>query len=154
MNEWMNEKFFYFKSTTFINDKYQIMKLNEMFANLPININACMLYKFFMVNAIEGFSNLQVIRRSNTIFVCYVPVWILPWVQYGKRHKNRLYIRIQIQINQLLTFTEKFSPLPGFKPRTFLVPSLYATKWAFLAWLSLITISRNFRKEKYHNYDI
>ena len=34
-----------------------------------------------------------------------------------------LYIHIQIQINQLLIFIEKLSPLPGFEPRTSQVPS-------------------------------
>ena len=46
-----------------------------------------------------------------------------------------LCIRIQIQINLLLIFTEKFSPLP--------VPSRYANDWAILAWMrsnSLIII--------------
>ena len=33
-----------------------------------------------------------------------------------------LYICIQIQINQLLIFTEKFSPLPGFEPGTDMLP--------------------------------
>ena len=36
-------------------------------------------------------------------------------------------IRIQIQTIQLLIFTEKFSPLPGFEPGTSPVPSQYAT---------------------------
>ena len=45
-----------------------------------------------------------------------------------------LYIHIQIQTIQLLIFTEKFLPLPGFEPRTSLVPSRYATNWAILAW--------------------
>ena len=34
---------------------------------------------------------------------------------------------------QLLNFTEKFSPLPGFKPLTSPVPSWYVTNWAILA---------------------
>ena len=37
------------------------------------------------------------------------------------------HIRIQIQINQLIIFMEKFSPLPGFEPRTSRVPSRCAT---------------------------
>ena len=37
------------------------------------------------------------------------------------------YICIQIRTIQLLFFTEKFSPLLGFEPGTFLVPSRYAT---------------------------
>ena len=48
-----------------------------------------------------------------------------------------LHIRIQIWIDQLLIFTEKFSPLPGFEPRTSPVPSRYATNWAILAWTIL-----------------
>ena len=50
---------------------------------------------------------------------------------------NRLYIRIQIQTIQLLIFTGKFSPLPGFEPRTSMLPSRYATNWAILAWIHL-----------------
>ena len=38
-----------------------------------------------------------------------------------------LYIRIQIQKIQLLIFTEKFLPLPGFEPRTSPLPSRFAT---------------------------
>ena len=49
-----------------------------------------------------------------------------------------LYIHIQIKINQLLIFTEKFLPLPGFEPRTSPVPSRYATNWAILAWMDLV----------------
>ena len=39
------------------------------------------------------------------------------------------------RLDQLLIFTEKFSPLPGFEPGTSLVPSWYATNWAILAWI-------------------
>ena len=46
-----------------------------------------------------------------------------------------LYIRIQFRTIQLLIFTEKFSPLPEFEPRTSPVPSWYATNWAILAWI-------------------
>ena len=48
------------------------------------------------------------------------------------------HIHIQIWTNQLLIFTEKFSFLPGFEPRTSSVPSRYATNWAILAWISNI----------------
>ena len=44
-----------------------------------------------------------------------------------------LYICIQIQINQLLIFIEKFLPLPEFEPRTSRVTSRCVTNWAFLA---------------------
>ena len=47
-----------------------------------------------------------------------------------------LYIRIQIRIIQLLIFTEKFSPLPGFEPGTLPVSSLYVTNWAILSWMT------------------
>ena len=47
-----------------------------------------------------------------------------------------LNIRIQIQINQLLIFIEKFSPLPGFEPQTSRVPSWCATNWAIQAWIT------------------
>ena len=53
---------------------------------------------------------------------------------------NRLYIGIQIQTIQLLIFTEKFSPLPGFEPGTSLVPRRYATNWAILAWIPTIDL--------------
>ena len=43
---------------------------------------------------------------------------------------------IQIQINQLLIFIEKFSPLPGFEPRTSRLPSPCATNWAIQAWIN------------------
>ena len=46
-----------------------------------------------------------------------------------------LYIPIQIWTLQLLIFTEKFLPLPGFEPGTSPVPSRYATNWAILAWI-------------------
>ena len=45
------------------------------------------------------------------------------------------YICIQIRTIQLLIFTEKFSPLPGFEPETSPVWSWYATNWAILAWM-------------------
>ena len=45
------------------------------------------------------------------------------------------YICIQIQTIQLLIFTEKFWPSPGFEPGTSQVPSRYATNWAILAWI-------------------
>ena len=38
------------------------------------------------------------------------------------------------------SFNEKFSPFPGFEPRTSLVPSLYATNWAILAWMASLII--------------
>ena len=38
-----------------------------------------------------------------------------------------LNIHIQIQTIQILIFTEKYSPLPGFEPGTSPVPSQYAT---------------------------
>ena len=44
-----------------------------------------------------------------------------------------LYIRIQIWINQVLIFIEKFSPLSGFEPQTSRVPCLCATNWAIQA---------------------
>ena len=47
----------------------------------------------------------------------------------------RAKVCIQIQINQLLIFTEKFSPLPGFEPGTSPVPSRYNTNLAILAWI-------------------
>ena len=59
-----------------------------------------------------------------------------------------LYIRIQIRINQLLIFTEKFSPLPGFEPRTSPVPSRYATNWAILAWINMHPYFTSFWKMK------
>ena len=46
--------------------------------------------------------------------------------------------------NQLLIFTEKLSPLPGFEPGTSLVPSRYATNSAILAlmermgWIQIV----------------
>ena len=46
-------------------------------------------------------------------------------------------IHIQIQTIQLLIFTEKFWPLPGFDPVTSPVPSRYATNWAILAWIKV-----------------
>ena len=48
-----------------------------------------------------------------------------------------LYICIQIQINQLLIFIEKFSPLPGFEPQTSQVPSRCATNRAIRACFGL-----------------
>ena len=47
-----------------------------------------------------------------------------------------LYILIQIRINQLLIFTEKLLPLPGFETETSSVPNRYATNWAILAWIT------------------
>ena len=47
-----------------------------------------------------------------------------------------LNIHIQIWTIQLLIFTEKFSPLVGFEPRTSPLPSRYATNWAILAWIT------------------
>ena len=44
-------------------------------------------------------------------------------------------VAIQIGIIQLLIFIEKFSPLLGFEPSTYPVPSQYATNWAILAWI-------------------
>ena len=46
------------------------------------------------------------------------------------------YIHLQIQSIQLLIFTEKISPLPGFEPRTSPVTSWYATNWTILAWIN------------------
>ena len=37
--------------------------------------------------------------------------------------------------NQVLIFTEKFLPLPGFELGTSPEPSLYTTNWAILAWI-------------------
>ena len=48
---------------------------------------------------------------------------------------NRLHIRIQIRTIQLLIFTERFSPLPGFEPGTSPVPSRFAPYRAILASL-------------------
>ena len=51
---------------------------------------------------------------------------------------SEFYIHIQIRIIQLLIFTEKSSPLPGFEPGTSPVPSQYAINWAILAWMENI----------------
>ena len=57
----------------------------------------------------------------------------------GRMHLE-LYIRIQIRTIQLLIFTEKFLPLPGFEPGTSPVPSLYMLPIE-LSWLGLKTLS-------------
>ena len=54
-----------------------------------------------------------------------------------------LCICIQIRIIHLLIFTEKFLPLPVFEPVTSLVPSRFATNWAFLAWILLVVVMSN-----------
>ena len=43
---------------------------------------------------------------------------------------------LKFKFYKLLIFIEKFSPLPGFGPGTYTVPSRYATNWAILAWIS------------------
>ena len=50
--------------------------------------------------------------------------------------KGNIWVIKFIHSIQLLNFTEKFSPLPGFEPWTSTVPSRYATNWAILAWIS------------------
>ena len=47
-----------------------------------------------------------------------------------------LHVCIQIWINQLLLFIEKFLPLPGFEPQTSRVPSRCADKWAICRYPS------------------
>ena len=55
--------------------------------------------------------------------------------------KYLLELYIQIQINQLLIFIEKSSPLTGFEPRTSRVTRWCATNWAIQAWILLRTLS-------------
>ena len=71
-------------------------------------------YKALQPDPIKG-SYAQGLSFHSISTICQSAEYIL-----------ELCIRIQIQINQLLIFTEKFLPLPGFEPRTFLVPSRYA----------------------------
>ena len=71
---------------------------------------------------------LQVLTCFMVTFcgqICQSPKYIL-----------ELYFHIQILINQLLIFTEKFSPLPEFEPGTSPVPSRCPTNWAILVWIS------------------
>ena len=58
-----------------------------------------------------------------------------------------LYIRIQIQINQLLIFIKKFSPLLGFEPHTYQVPSRCATNWAIQAWIVYTSTEQNCQRK-------
>ena len=60
---------------------------------------------------------------------------------------DRFYaVAIQIQIIQLLIFTEKFSSLLGFEPGTSPEPSRYATNRAILAWLVFCIIASATKK--------
>ena len=62
----------------------------------------------------------EVDESNNEILTsCYINKLLLRNID----HRLELYICIQIQINQLLIFIEKLSPLPGFEPRTSQVPS-------------------------------
>ena len=53
----------------------------------------------------------------------------IPTICQSAEYILELYIPIQIQINQLLIFVEKLSPLPGFEPRTSQVPSQCASSY-------------------------
>ena len=44
--------------------------------------------------------------------------------------------------SESLIFNEKFSPLPGFEPGTSSVPSQYATNWAILVGIFLLTFKK------------
>ena len=63
---------------------------------------------------------------------------------------NTCHICIQIQTIQLLIFTEKLSPLPGFEPGTSPVPSWYATNWAILAGIFIFV--RVSKMNKHQNF--
>ena len=62
---------------------------------------------------------------------------------YQRAHvESRLYSLFKFEFNQLLIFSEKFSPLAGFEPGTSPVPNRYATNWAILAWIGFVRLTR------------
>ena len=132
--------------------KFVKIKIKQVLAsglNLSCFMRELMWSIFFMLALLRRASFWPPSMAYISVIITHILQITIFHICQSAEYILELCMCIQIQINQLIVFIEKLSPLSGFEPRTSRVPSRCATNWAIQAWIEL-TWSNNFVKNKFN----